>query len=139
MLFSYLLLGLLIAVVGTVFGAGREAWTFGMGSMLAIYFMEVAVRGFASLFKHRRITFQLLDLGAFVFVVVLYGIATSYQRGSGFLAFVVGLMVYFAIVFWASRKLPVAPPRDWGNWLPGLPLLWKRHLKRDQQDSSVVG
>jgi len=138
MLFSYLLVGLLIGLIAALLGFGQEGLTVCMGSALPIYFMEVAVRGFASLVRHRRITYQLADLGAFLLVVALYALSTSYSEKAEVPMIFIGPTLYFGVTFWASKHLPMAPPRNWGNWIPGLPLLWQRHLRRDQQGSSVA-
>jgi hypothetical protein len=138
MAFSYLLLGVVITLIAFLCGAGQAAWELGIGTALPVYFFEVTVRGIASLIKHRRVTYQLVDLGAFLFVMTLYFVSTSYSERAEVPMMLIAPTLYFFIVFHASKHVPMAPPREWGNWFPALPLLWQRHLRRKPQDSSVA-
>lgn len=139
MLFSYLLVGLVLGLVAVLLGFGGDGFADCMGLLLAIYFCTVTVRGFTFLIKHRRVTYQLADLGAFVLSLALYAIAESYSEKAGVLMLVIGLALYFVITFWASKRMPMTPVRDWTDEFPTLPLLWQRHLRRNLRGSSVVG
>jgi hypothetical protein len=139
MLFSYLLLGLALGLIGLLFGFGQDGFAYGFTFPLVLYFFEVSVRGIASLFKHRRVTYQLIDFGAFLFTIALYVIATLFDRQVGLPAAIVGLALYFGIVFWASKRFPMAPRRDWWDMALALPVLWKRHQRLSRPDSSITG
>jgi hypothetical protein len=131
MLFSYLLLGLVLAVSIALLGGGQNAVVAGLGFPLFVYFGEVAVGGLAAWIKHRRLNYQAVDLGAFLLAVALYALATKYDYRLEGPMLIVSLAVYFPIVFWASMRFPMAPQRDWGNSIPIplLPLLWSRHIR----------
>jgi hypothetical protein len=140
MLFSYLLLGLVLSAVIALLGfGGQNALAVGFGTPLAVYFLEVSVRGIAAWIKHRRLNYQLVDLGAFLFVVGLYYVVTEFEYKMEVPMVIVSLVVYLPIVFWASKRFPMAPRSDLGNSMPipPLPLLWSRHIRPAKQDSVI--
>ncbi|HEY3645499.1 MAG TPA: hypothetical protein VGM16_09185 [Gammaproteobacteria bacterium] len=138
MLFSYLLLGSALGLLVALLGFGLEGFGLCVGLLVAMYFCTVTVRGFTVLIRQRRVTFQLVDLGAFLFAFTLYAIADSYSEKAGVLVLAAGLGFYFAVTFWASKRIPMTPSRDWTDEFPTLPVLWNRHLRRNRRDSSVV-
>jgi hypothetical protein len=140
MLFSYLLLGLVLGSLCFVLGLSQDVWQgAGIVFPVTMYFLEVTVRGFTALIKHHRLNYQLIDLGAFLLSIAIYVVTTSFDQRLWLPALIVDVVVYFFITYWASRRVPMAPPRDWGNWIPGLPPLWRIRLNRRRPDASITG
>lgn len=140
MLFSYLLLGLVLAAVAALLGFGMDGIAYCLVVPLLAYFCDVTFSGIKGWTKHRRLNYQLVDLAAFLFAVVLFSVVTEIDDRLEVPMYIVGLVAYFAVAFWASKKFPMSPQKPTRyHWFNGislmLPLLWSRHTRHAKEDS----